>query len=768
MHWYTVADTQVTMLQADGLCKEYARIKFNDDIECSNKSRPGTVNPKNDYIKCTSKLTPTYYEFKFDDVVESIDSKIQNGVMESLCKIYGLKFQKSIGTTDAAGNVNLTIPYCETKDSNICKKISESGKRFNYYSEIRTGNFYGSGYCGFYQTNNIYSQRDLQTAYGIPNDVFYSGEIQMQGSTDLKDAIKRYVTNAIKPEQLTKFECNDNTIQIGSLRGQSDTDDVLTCYANGKRIDFVFDDLSEGFDYISDASKSGLDCIINNGRYEGRMCRGLDEKECLEADSKVSGGTRWDIKAQACVLKDASKAQSINNGIMIATGIVITVGTVVTVGAPVLVALVVVSVGIDGAFIGLERLQEIKPHHRALQFMEDASKCDNATCAYTIVKNHFARLSEILDDLNSDELEAVANEFDRVSGLLTDEQFVEALSNSGLLVEDKVLDGADIALIAVALFVVPEKQVVTLMKKATKFVSKLTKYVNKLKIEKVLKQFGKETMLHGSLNGYRVFIDNGDNYIDIISQVQKNGWYVAADIQEGKRVLLITQDDISHLLKSRTDWLLNNNLLPVFDKVYDSMPDDVIVAKLDYVYRNSGTKEQAINALLKVGVFDEVRARQLADDLANEVLVRLKSRPDLVEHALNWKNLNEAQRKQVHEGFHQIITTLRRKRAGNTVLNYGTVEKLDCYGSYCDPIGNLPRQFKYAIDRENFVDVLTTIFHENTHAFQSLGKTSIPEPFLNWADRNYVREGNAYWDNIMEIEARYIGEKAAGRVYNRM
>ena len=32
-HWYTVADTQVTMLQADGLCKEYAKVKFKDDID---------------------------------------------------------------------------------------------------------------------------------------------------------------------------------------------------------------------------------------------------------------------------------------------------------------------------------------------------------------------------------------------------------------------------------------------------------------------------------------------------------------------------------------------------------------------------------------------------------------------------------------------------------------------------------------------------------------------------------------------------------------
>ena len=58
---------QVTMLQADGLCKEYAKVKYNDDIECSSQKRAGTINKANDYVKCTSKLNPTYYEFKFDE-----------------------------------------------------------------------------------------------------------------------------------------------------------------------------------------------------------------------------------------------------------------------------------------------------------------------------------------------------------------------------------------------------------------------------------------------------------------------------------------------------------------------------------------------------------------------------------------------------------------------------------------------------------------------------------------------------------------------------
>ena len=61
----------VQLGQAIALSKEYALVKYNDDIECSDDVRPGIVNPLNDYVKCTSKLSKTYYEFKFDDVNQS-------------------------------------------------------------------------------------------------------------------------------------------------------------------------------------------------------------------------------------------------------------------------------------------------------------------------------------------------------------------------------------------------------------------------------------------------------------------------------------------------------------------------------------------------------------------------------------------------------------------------------------------------------------------------------------------------------------------------
>jgi hypothetical protein len=191
------------------------------------------------------------------------------------------------------------------------------------------------------------------------------------------------------------------------------------------------------------------------------------------------------------------------------------------------------------------------------------------------------------------------------------------------------------------------------------------------------------------------------------------------------------------------------------------MPDYVIVAKLDYVYHNSGTKEQAIQALKRVAVFDERRAAELANDLANELIQKARFvKPSEINRARNWKNLNLSEREQLVRLFHEYITTERRHHVGNTIVGMDT-KSSDVLGWHRSPTGVSAREFEYNINSNDFIEVLNTIVHENVHAFQSLGKTSIPEPFLNWATRNYMSSGEAYWDNIMEIEARYIGDLVA-------
>jgi predicted metal-dependent hydrolase len=427
-HWYTLSDAQVTMLQAEGLCEEYVRVNAqkynNDEIECSSKPRQ---NGFNDFVACRSKTAPIYYEFKFDNVFASNDASIQNSIMESLCTIYDLKYHESIKTLDAYGNVQMTVPYCETKNANACKKISESGKRFNYYSEIRTGDFYGSGYCGFYQTNKIYSYRDLQTAYGIKNDVFYAG-IQLQGSKNVKDIIKTYVANTIDPEPLKEFKCNDNAIQIGSIRGKSDNDDVLTCYVNGKRIDFVFDDLSEAWKTYDESGKEAMNCIAWGGTFSGKHCIGLDEKTCnkvRDANAQSCPECRmikWNSEANICELPESVSATNLKRGLtysaMIGGAVASVVITIGSMGAGGLTVGTVIVMVVETTGAAIELGEQINIDQKADNFFLDSAKCSSETCAKELVYKYLIELARMERDLDEAEIDAIDKEMARLIELI--------------------------------------------------------------------------------------------------------------------------------------------------------------------------------------------------------------------------------------------------------------------------------------------------------------------------------------------------------------
>lgn len=63
-------------------------------------------------------------------------------------------------------------------------------------------------------------------------------------------------------------------------------------------------------------------------------------------------------------------------------------------------------------------------------------------------------------------------------------------------------------------------------------------------------------------------------------------------------------------------------------------------------------------------------------------------------------------------------------------------------------------------------DTLNTIIHENTHAWQSLDKSTLHPDFVKWAKKVYTNDGTSrlYWDAITEQEARYVGKNAARKI----
>ena len=429
---------QVTMLQADGLCKEYARVKYNDDIECSTNTRKGMINPLNDYVKCTSKLKPIYYEFKFDDVVESSDKTVLKGVLKGVGKLYNVDISDPGCTVERMINDTACSIGYKTTDINVCNQINNSLKTFGYTSKVENVSRAGLNsekLCGVH--NITMTSANLKTAYGIPNDVFYDGIIQMQGSKDIKDGIKQYVTEKIKPEKLTSFECISNTIKMPSIKGKKDNDDVLTCYVNGNQIDFVFDDLSEAVKLQRNGGKEGFQCIINGGTFTGKRCVSLNEEQCkkiaestfLTADCPECSKVYWD--GNICTLPNAQAANALQKGLNIAMivggmvmNVVVTVGTGGT------------STAVGGGLLFVETVgsaielgTEIKMDLAADEFFVESAGCRDKNCAKDLIKKHLQRLSNFYSRLTGTEEKAIDKEMARLFRLIPAEELfsVEAL-----------------------------------------------------------------------------------------------------------------------------------------------------------------------------------------------------------------------------------------------------------------------------------------------------------------------------------------------------
>ena len=433
-----IGGIQVTMLQADGLCKEYARVKYNDDIECSTNTRKGTINPLNDYVKCTSKLKPIYYEFKFDDVVESSDKTVLKGVLKGVGKLYNVDISDPGCTVERMiNNTACSIGY-KTTDTNICNQINNSLKTFGYTSKVENVSRAGLNsekLCGVH--NIIMTSSNLKTAYGIPNDVFYDGIIQMQGSKDIKEGIKQYVTEKIKPEALTSFECISNTIKMPSIKGKKDNDDVLTCYVNGNQIDFVFDDLSEASKLRQQGAKEAFQCTYNGGLMTGKRCLNVGEEACkkiaqstfLVQECPDCSKLYWD--GNMCTLPGAAVSNALDKGLNIA----------LIVGGAALNIFVAIGTGGTSTAVGggllfvetvgsaIELGTEIKMDLAADKFFVESSKCHDKTCANDLIKKHLQRLSNFYTRLTYAEEKAVDHEMARLFKLIPAEELftVEAL-----------------------------------------------------------------------------------------------------------------------------------------------------------------------------------------------------------------------------------------------------------------------------------------------------------------------------------------------------
>ena len=163
---------EVQFAQAKNLAQEYAREKYNDEIVCSSNIREGV---KDDYIKCTSKLKPIYYEFKFDDAKESnanANQYTQREFGRGLCLVYGGKPEAV-----AAKPVTSLLNYrdfdfeCQYSDCDLLNgKLSKWG-----YSSVKKG---GACVVSYDKEHKPTLSNDYYTKFdGKKFDVYYKDRV---------------------------------------------------------------------------------------------------------------------------------------------------------------------------------------------------------------------------------------------------------------------------------------------------------------------------------------------------------------------------------------------------------------------------------------------------------------------------------------------------------------------------------------------------------------------------------------------------------------
>lgn len=393
----------VGQLQAVGLAEEYARVRYNDDIACDNNYR---TSGNDDYVRCSSKNSKRYYEFKFDDIKESIDADIQKGLVLGICGIHKIPsgiIKSSIGYSGA--------PTCK---SSCTSEMLKTAAHFGLTATTR------GSFCWF--SNRSISADEVESSLakidGIDNYIFYSG-IQIQGSKGVIAQLKDYIKSTGKT--VRSFDCARNVDEIKNPLLEGD-DDILRCKLNGQPIDFVFDDFSESWLYVQEDGEAKIQCVVSGGKYADQECFGLTQQQCLEANAvfkkKFPGasGMRWNGKE--CVLLDSAEAQRYDIYVQAGIGVVAAADCLLLTHTGCLV------LAAETAGLATELTTKEFIENRAGEFLAVSTRCNNRDCAIDTIRNAGKVLS-VMGSLDA----AAANSVDSELARLVDYLEPEDLPN---------------------------------------------------------------------------------------------------------------------------------------------------------------------------------------------------------------------------------------------------------------------------------------------------------------------------------------------------
>lgn len=415
--------TNVQMASAVTLAQEYARIKHNDSVVCSTNYRK---KGNDDWVQCKSTTSGAFYEFKFDDVRESVDNKIQKDISNALCRMY--TGSKGLATGQLGLFAGENTNTCMNVDAATCEKINESAKLFGATTE------FGENEVCYIKFKAVEDASELRTACGINNFEFCRG-IQANTNLSMIDALKQYTGNkcGVSPAMIT---CDS---AFKTYRGPgcavttfSPKDDIITCYYNGQPIDFVFDDVNEAWKKYANSAEQAMMCINADGTFDGKNCVALGQAQCeeLKAQNEVScpvcKDIYWDATNNLCILPDSRSATRLQNGVKIATVagtvVVAVAATVLTAGTGAVAIAGSVLVGVGGA--GVITAEAVMTYGIFDPFVKKAQQCfinNDAQCAEDLIINELNRMEGYKEELTDAQQRGLDDIFLRLIEMLPDD-----------------------------------------------------------------------------------------------------------------------------------------------------------------------------------------------------------------------------------------------------------------------------------------------------------------------------------------------------------
>lgn len=362
-----------------------------------------------DYIKCSANKTA--YEFKFDTLNQSYNRRMVDSENAALCKMFG-------------GTVAGTDDYwtmCDMERAK-CDKLATFAPTIGHSAMYQ-------GSCRISRTVNTRDNIFLNHIDGVDSYVFYDVKIR---SGVAKPMLEQYLTSIFPDEEY--ITCDSDIVELNDPTSLG-TNWIMQCTVGTQQVDFIFDELATQSDAQTMTGMDIMQCIINGGTFNGETCRGLTATECdaLDAKLRASGsenGAYYDDDMRACVLGNAMATYQRNVVAGYVIGAVVIVGgTVLTIASggaavPVVingVAMLAGDLAINYTIDANHRRLSEKAAKKFVDFVTDADACTTEQCALDVLEKHYATLSGVMSDLNTDDRTVVDETMDRLIGLIQTE-----------------------------------------------------------------------------------------------------------------------------------------------------------------------------------------------------------------------------------------------------------------------------------------------------------------------------------------------------------